>query len=82
MLPFAIYGLVVMHRRRLTIWPMMAVLVALFVTVAISFGLTRYRTGWDVCVVVAAAIGIDALLRKRDRSEETRLVESGESPPT
>jgi len=81
MLPFAIYGLAVMHRRRLTIWPMMAVLVALLVTVAISFGLTRYRTGGDVCVVVAAAIGIDALLRKTGRYEATHPVESGGSPP-
>jgi len=34
-------------------------------TAAVSFGITRYRVGADVALVVLAAVAIDALLAHR-----------------
>lgn len=62
MLPFAAWGMVVLHRRRVSLWPVLSTLVALFLTMLLSFGLTRFRTPWDVAVVLLAGIAVDALL--------------------
>jgi len=58
--PFAIYGLVVLRRRRIPILPLVAIgLIATFAA-AITFGVTRYRAPAEVALVVAASIGIVA----------------------
>jgi hypothetical protein len=56
LVPFAIGGLVVLRRRRVPIFPFVAVIGATVVTVAMSFGITRYRAGFDVLVPVLAAL--------------------------
>jgi 4-amino-4-deoxy-L-arabinose transferase-like glycosyltransferase len=61
LVPFAIGGLVVMRRRRVPIFPFVAVIGATVVTVAMSFGITRYRAGVDVLVPVLAAVALAAL---------------------
>jgi hypothetical protein len=61
LMPFAIGGLVVMRRRRVPIFPFVAVIGATVVTVAMSFGITRYRAGVDVLVPVLAAVALAAL---------------------
>lgn len=57
----AIYGAVVM-RRRTTLLPVAAVAGTSLLTVAITFGITRYRLGADVVFVVLAAVALGALL--------------------
>ena len=64
MMPFAIGGLVVMRRRRVPIFPMLAIALSVTVTVALSFGITRYRAPVDVVLPVLAAVAIDALWRR------------------
>jgi 4-amino-4-deoxy-L-arabinose transferase-like glycosyltransferase len=64
LLPFAIGGLVVLRRRRVPIFPFVAVIGATVVTVAMSFGITRYRAGVDVLIPVLAAVAIAALGRR------------------
>ena len=58
--PFAVYGLVLMRRRRIPILPLVAIAVIATFAAAITFGVTRYRAPAEVALVVAAAIGIAA----------------------
>jgi hypothetical protein len=60
LVPFGIYGLVLMRRRRLTIIPMLAVLATSTFAAALTFGVTRYRASSEVVIVCTAAIGIVA----------------------
>jgi 4-amino-4-deoxy-L-arabinose transferase-like glycosyltransferase len=64
LIPFAIHGLVVMRRRRVPIFPFIAVAVAVTLAAAISFGITRYRSPVDALLPVAAAVSIDALWQR------------------
>lgn len=64
MLPFAIGGLVVMRRRRIPIFPMLAVIVAVTLTAVLGFPVTRYRAAYDTIATVLAAVAIDALWRR------------------
>ncbi len=66
-LPFAILGLVVLRRRRIPIFPYLAIAASVTVTVAISFGITRYRAPVDAVLPVLAAVALDALWRRYRR---------------
>jgi 4-amino-4-deoxy-L-arabinose transferase-like glycosyltransferase len=61
LVPFAIGGLVVLRRRRIPIIPLLAFVVTATFAAAITFGVTRYRAPAEVSIVIAAAIGADAL---------------------
>jgi len=58
---FAIGGLVVMYRRRITIIPMLAVAAIATFAAAITFGVTRYRAPAEVAIVAAAGMGLVAV---------------------
>jgi hypothetical protein len=64
LLPFAVGGLVVLWRRKLPISPLVGMALTISVTAAWTFGTTRYRIPADVALVVAAAVGAEALLRR------------------
>lgn len=83
LLPFAIVGLVWLHRRREMTWPYLAVAVTVSVTAATTFGLTRYRVPADVAMVALAAVGIAAAATAvRDRRASASEAEAvGEAPP-
>ncbi len=66
-MPFAIFGLVVLRRRRVPIFPYIAIAVSVTVTVALSFGITRYRAPVDAVLPVIAAVGVDAIWRRTHR---------------
>ena len=69
----AMVGGVVAFRRRIPLSPLVAqVLLATF-TAATTFGVTRYRAGAEIAVVVLAAVAIDRLVttvRARSSDEE------------
>ncbi len=46
-MPFAIFGLVVMRRRRIPIFPYLAIAASVTISVAIAYGITRYRAPVD-----------------------------------
>jgi 4-amino-4-deoxy-L-arabinose transferase-like glycosyltransferase len=58
LIPFAIFGLVVLRRMRTTIIPLLAIVVIATFAAAITFGVTRYRAPAEVVIVLAAAVGI------------------------
>lgn len=58
-------GLIVLRRRRVTIWPLLSCAAAVTVTVAYAYGNERFRLPVDVAVSVAAAVALDAVARRR-----------------
>jgi 4-amino-4-deoxy-L-arabinose transferase-like glycosyltransferase len=64
LLPFAVGGLVTLWRRNLPLSPILGPALMISVTAAWTFGTTRYRIPADVALVVAAAVGAEALLRR------------------
>jgi hypothetical protein len=80
LLPFAIYGLVVMRRRRIPILPLIAIAVTATLAAAATFGVTRYRAPAEVSLVVAAAVGI-AVAWERWRSRAATTAPSSAATP-
>ena len=62
-MPFAIFGLVVLRRRRIPIFPYLAIAASVTITVALSFGITRYRAPVDAVLPVLAAVALDSIWR-------------------
>ncbi len=62
LVPFAIAGLVLLRRRRVAIYPLLAQPLLVTFTAAATFGITRYRAGAEVTIVVAAAVAIGAIV--------------------
>jgi hypothetical protein len=60
-----IAGLFVLRRRRQPIWLYLALGALVTFTVAIAFGVQRYRIPVDAVLPALAAVAIDALLRQR-----------------
>jgi len=67
----SLVALWLMRRRHITIVPFVAIAVMTTLTAAVSFGITRYRVGADVCLPILAAVAVDAWLRRRDRAADT-----------
>jgi hypothetical protein len=65
MLPFAIYGLVAMRRRRITLIPVLAPYAAALIAVTLLFYMNRYRASTEAVLCLLAAVGVDALLSRR-----------------
>lgn len=56
----AIAGGVIMFRRRITLIPVYAVLATVAVTALVAYGNTRFRTPFDLALVVLTGVAIDA----------------------
>jgi hypothetical protein len=63
----AVVGGVALRRRRVSLWPVLSLVVVSSVSLASAFGNTRYRASSEVALAVLAAAGIDALLSSRAR---------------
>ena len=57
-----------LRRRRVTLIPLIALLVTVAVGVAFVYGFTRFRASAEVAIVLLAAVAIDAWLRRRARN--------------
>jgi 4-amino-4-deoxy-L-arabinose transferase-like glycosyltransferase len=87
LVPFAIGGLVVMRRRRVPIYPMLAIVAAITITVAIGFPVTRYRASFDAVTPALVAVALDALWRRWRRggaspTSSARPADVTAPPPT
>ncbi len=71
LVPLAGFGGWSMWRRRLPVAPLVAMAVVVTAAAASSFGITRYRTAADVALVIAAAVGVEYLLRRRAATSPT-----------
>lgn len=77
LLPLAAVGLVVFRRRRVPASPLLAQFALAAVVAAISFGVTRYRAGAEVGLVIFAGVGVEAAARWSLRKVRDR---TGRSP--
>ena len=64
LIPFGVCGAVLLHRRQITLIPVLSTVVVVAVAAAVTFGITRYRVPVDVALVVLAGVGADGLLRR------------------
>lgn len=81
LMPFAIGGLVLLHRRRITILPLVAIMGIATFAAALTFGVTRYRAPAEVAIVVSAAVAIVAAWRWLARRRATNQVTGRTLPP-
>ena len=65
--PFAVYGAVLLRRRRVPITPLVAQFVLVTVTAALIYGIVRFRVPAEVSLVVLAAVAVDGLRAARAR---------------
>lgn len=69
LLPTAVAGVVVLRRRRVLVWPLVAPAVLVTVTALYAYGTTRFRVPAEVSIAVLAGVTLDALVsRLRDTS--------------
>jgi 4-amino-4-deoxy-L-arabinose transferase-like glycosyltransferase len=67
MVPFAVFGAVVLRRRGRPLYPLLAFVLTTAIAVAITYGETRYRATAEVSIVLLVAVGLDAVLRRITR---------------
>jgi hypothetical protein len=65
--PLAIGGALVLRKRRIPVFPLLAPPVVVFIAVTITFATTRYRASAEGAVCLLAAVGVDALIRMYER---------------
>ncbi|MGB3412319.1 MAG: glycosyltransferase family 39 protein, partial [Microthrixaceae bacterium] len=74
LMPLGIAGLVLLRRRGRKIYPLLAQPLLVTLVAASTFGITRYRAGAEVALVLAAAVTISAIV--------DRLFPSADPHPT
>ena len=72
----AVAGIVAMRRKGRALYPLLAFVAAVVVSVAVTYGETRYRAAAEVPLVLLAAVGIDVGLRRRHRGAGSDVVEA------
>ena len=83
LLALSIGGTVVLRRRRIPSFPLWAIGLDVVFSVALTFGQTRYRTTFEVSLVLMAAVLLDAIwsaLRRRTPGDP-RIRSSGPARP-
>jgi hypothetical protein len=65
LVPFAIAGAVLLRRRRVALWLLLAPALMVSVTALLTYGNQRFRAPAELTVVVLAAVAGDALWRRR-----------------
>lgn len=62
--PLAILGLFILRRQKFKIYPLLMQPALVTAVAAMTFGITRYRAGAEVTIVVCAAITVSAIVSK------------------
>jgi 4-amino-4-deoxy-L-arabinose transferase-like glycosyltransferase len=61
----AVFGVVVLRRRRFRVWPFLAYAAAVTVVGVTVYGITRFRIAAEPALIVLAAVAVDELIRRR-----------------
>ena len=64
LVPLAIYGLVALRRKGTLVYPLLMQPALVTLVAAMTFGITRYRAGAEVTIVVCAAVTIEIIASK------------------
>ena len=70
LIPAAIFGVVVLRRRRVRLLPLLALAASVTIGTAVTYGFTRFRAAAEVAIVLLAAVAVDAVLRRRARQRQ------------
>lgn len=62
-----VWGGVLLRRRRVTLVPILGVVLVVAATTAVSFGVMRYRVPVDLCAILLAAVALDHAWHHRRR---------------
>ncbi|MBN1527413.1 MAG: glycosyltransferase family 39 protein [Thermoleophilaceae bacterium] len=65
LVPLGIYGLVLLRRRRVPVWPLVAPFVVVSISALTTYGNVRFRQPADLTLVVLAGVGLAALVGRR-----------------
>ncbi len=59
LLALSVGGVVILRRRRIPVFPLLAVGLDVVISVALTFGQPRYRSTFEVCLVLLASVQLD-----------------------
>ncbi len=79
LVPASVIGAVILRERGVPILPLVSLVVMVAITVALTFGQTRYRASAEVSFVLLGAVAIDAGIA-RARREKTAAAEEPLAP--
>jgi 4-amino-4-deoxy-L-arabinose transferase-like glycosyltransferase len=82
LLPLAVVGGLLLHRRRVTLAPLLGQLALVTLTAIAFYGIVRFRVPAEVSILVLAAIALDAWTGGRFRIGKNRLTREGSGPPS
>jgi 4-amino-4-deoxy-L-arabinose transferase-like glycosyltransferase len=68
----SIAGFVLLRRKRVLVFPLVAPIAAVLVAVALTYGQTRFRVPAEVSLALFAAVALDAVIDRLIRSPEPR----------
>ena len=83
----AIGGVIVLRRRDIPVYPLLAPIVTAVIGIALTFGSVRYRAPADVSIVLLAAVAIASVTRTgpgpelRSRADSPAAATDGETAP-
>jgi hypothetical protein len=80
LVPLAVYGCVVLRRRRTTIVPFVGMALTVCTAAASSFGITRYRVGADVALCILAGVAVAAMWDRRAGRQAAPTVDTTPEP--
>ncbi|MDQ1382256.1 MAG: hypothetical protein QOJ71_2975 [Actinomycetota bacterium] len=63
LIPFAIAGALILHRQRVMELPLLAFFVTVGISVALTYGFTRFRAAAEVAIVLLAGVASERVLR-------------------
>ncbi len=63
--PLAVLGALILRRRRVGIWILLAPFVVVSITALVTYGNQRFREPADIALVILAAVALDTLTRRR-----------------
>ena len=60
----SIAGVIVLRKRKVPVYPLVALIAIVFITITIMFGQNRYRASAEPALALLAAVAVDAALRR------------------
>ena len=77
-------GVVIMRRRRIPVLPLVGPLIAIFITITITFAQNRYRASVEPAIAILAAVAVEQMVRGwlslRDDPEDSETSADREAP--
>jgi ABC-type transport system involved in cytochrome c biogenesis permease component len=70
-----------LRRRRIPLYPLLAFVLTVVITVATAYGETRYRAAAEVPLVILAAVGLEALLPRKRLAQTDQTASPVDQPP-